>query len=239
MSFFERLLQRLEEPRFFVTIVKSERVGGHLQCVRLALDGGQTWEPPVGSYLAVLVGDAVPRAYTLAEANQHGGAIIVSLGRQGVGARFFAEAPVGTRMSAMGPFIDLNYIWGTQRPKLFVATGSGVAPFVRMVSCALREGLPARLLLGSPREVDLPYDAYFRNLAAQHPNFAYLPMVSRRTANHRVQHGHVTDVLWQQRLQLPQYDVYVCGVEAMLHEVKTVVRHAHVPRDQVLIESFG
>lgn len=64
---------------------------------------------------------------------------------------------------------------------VFVATGTGIAPFRGMVKDLLAAGVQSRivLIMGSPYKTDLIYDDEFRRLDAEHENFTYLTAISR------------------------------------------------------------
>ena len=83
----------------------------------------------------------------------------------------------------------------SQHDFLFLATGTGIAPFRGMVMELLQgppEGSPwkanwkrcgsrVELVMGSPYTTDLLYDDLLRGLAKQHANFHYHPVISRET----------------------------------------------------------
>ncbi len=220
-------------------MIGTRQFGSHLHQVDFALESGQTWSAPPGSYLEVLVGGVILRAYTIVDADQNTGSILVSTSKGGVGSRFIGDLKPGDVFTGLGPFADLQYQPGTGKPKLFVATGSGVAPFKRMVDLALAENLPATLVLGVATESDLPFNEHFKQLVQRNKSFTYEPVLSRPQKGWSGSTGHVTDVLIANQQILRSYDVYVCGLAAMIYDVKKLLRTIQQPREQVFVESFG
>jgi ferredoxin--NADP+ reductase len=97
-----------------------------------------------------------------------------------------------------------------RRPYVFIATGTGVAPFL----CHLRSrpgARPAAFLYGVRQAADAVEPAWLRAEAGVRL------AVSREDAPgcHR---GRVTDLLPELPLQ-PEMDYYVCGLDAMIDEV--------------------
>lgn len=239
MSFFSWVKAALEQPTFTMVVRAAERVGSHMQLVSLELAGDGRWNVPPGSYIQVHIGGVVPRAYSVVDADEHSGSLLVSFSRHGVGARFFETVQPGTVIEVRGPFTDFAYTKGGTRPKVFVATGSGIAPFKRMVAAALQEGLRCTLVFGVPTPADLAFADYFDKLAADNLSFTFMPVISRPTPEWRRAVGHVTDVLWENPEQVAESDLYVCGIQPMVDETRRIIRRFHMPREQIFIESFG
>ena len=65
---------------------------------------------------------------------------------------------------------------------LFIATGTGIAPFRGMLRELDAAGFPSRavLVMGSPYATDLIYDDQMRELASRRPGFSYLTALSRQ-----------------------------------------------------------
>lgn len=110
---------------------------------------------------------------------------------------------------------------------LFMATGTGIAPFRGMLLDLLRpaSGEPSKsritLVMGAPYDTDLLYDELFHELAAQHPNFRYLTALSRHSqgdsprklyVQHRFQthRDQMVDLLSSERTL-----IYICGLAGM------------------------
>lgn len=106
---------------------------------------------------------------------------------------------------------------------IFVATGTGIAPFRGMVTELLASGASSRILLiaGAAYASDLPYHADFQALAAKHPNFTYHTAVSRHPGPNGEAPAYVQNRLTQLAdparaiLGGERGLVYLCGVAGM------------------------
>lgn len=128
---------------------------------------------------------------------------------------------------------------------LFVATGTGIAPFRGMVHDLLTRQSASRvtLLMGSPYATDLLYHDALRELAARHPRFTYLAALSRERQPDGGKPMYVHERLHTDRdllrplLGSSRTLIYVCGIAGM--ELGVFQRlHAELPaseRDQYLL----
>src|SRR5215472_7665120 len=129
-------------------------------------------------------GEEITRAYSIASAPD-GNRFALCLNRvqDGFMSNYLCDLAVGTEISAQGPFG--NFILRPPlRDTVFIATGTGIAPFRSMLHWLLAD--PERhqnknfwLLFGSRREEDIYYHDEFTRLAAGHSNFKYWPTLSR------------------------------------------------------------
>ena len=110
---------------------------------------------------------------------------------------------------------------------LFLATGTGIAPFRGMALELLRGpggpvGSRVEIVMGAPYTTDLLYDDLFTELAAEHRNVAYHPVISReRRADGgpgEYVHQHLErrlDERFREMLENPRTLVYICGLAGM------------------------
>ncbi len=239
MSVFSVIAKKLEASYMDMEITASERVGSHIQKVRLAVPGGESREFPIGSYIQPMTWGVVPRAYSIVEADGHSCTIIVSFSGKGAGARFFRDMPVGTVVRTYGPFDDFPYRYSTGRPKIFMATGTGVAPFIRMAGEANKEGRPAVLVLGVPHQEDIPYASYFYDMAKKYNTFAFVPVLSAPDGAWEGERGYVTDIWEGREKMLLQSDVYICGVPPMVAGAEEFLKSIGMDPTHMFIQKFG
>lgn len=109
---------------------------------------------------------------------------------------------------------------------LFLATGTGIAPFRGMVLELLDNPAGAcaseiHLVMGSPYATDLLYHDLFERLAADHPNFHYHTAISRERRLDGGRGLYVHDLLTERLdefaplLEGSRTLIYVCGVPGM------------------------
>jgi benzoate/toluate 1,2-dioxygenase reductase subunit len=158
-------------------------------------------------------------------------ALCVRLVPVGIFSPVLAAANIGTLFRFTGPH-GYFIFQPSPRPPVFVATGTGVAPFVSMA----RAGLTGFTVLHGVRTVDdLYYQSCFRAAASLYvpclshipPEFALPPGAYR---------GRVTDYL-RDHLGPGAYDFYLCGRREMIRDV-TLLVDERFPESRVYTEIF-
>ncbi len=143
-----------------------------------------------------------------------------------------ASAELGARFNISGPHGYFTFK-PSPRPPVFVATGTGIAPFVSM---ALSGVADFTLLHGVSDPDDLYYRACLSETAAR-----YVPCLSKPDAEKRKQppgtfQGRVTRYI-REKLKPGQYDFYLCGRAEMVREVTFLVDD-FFPNSRVFTEVF-
>lgn len=128
-----------------------------------------------------------------------------------------SEADIGTCFQVVDPF---GYFTFRKSPRkaVFVATGTGIAPFVSMI----RSGISSITLLhGANSPVDLYYESLFRSSAGK-----YVPCLSGVSSKTSLPRdgfqGRVTAYL-ETHLSPGGYDFYLCGRNDMIRDVTFLV----------------
>jgi ferredoxin-NADP reductase len=144
-------------------------------------------------------------------------AFLVKSVKGGVFTSALASAPEGEFFHFTDPHGYFRF-YPSERLPVFVATGTGVAPFVSMARAGVKDYI---LLHGVRRFLDLYYEPLFRNTAK-----LYVPCLSAlkdpREGVPGSFAGRVTGYL-AERLASGAYDFYLCGNAEMIRDVILVV----------------
>lgn len=158
--------------------------------LRIAVEPGEPVEYVAGQYLSVRYHD-VTRVYSVASSpNREDVEFCV---RRVPGGRLTSELAVdldpGEEVTLRGPYGELMLEPPSPRDVVFMATGTGVAPFKGMIDYLFEEGMDRYhgerrdvwLFLGAAWEDTLPYADAFSDYAAAHENFHFVPTLSRES----------------------------------------------------------
>jgi benzoate/toluate 1,2-dioxygenase reductase component len=131
----------------------------------------------------------------------------------GIFSTVLANAEPGTGFQFTGPHGYFIYK-SSKRPAVFVATGTGIAPFVSMARSGIKDFL---LLHGVSRWEDLYYESIFRKTASR-----FIPCISNSSMTTsgipNTYYGRVTDFIRNELYRI-EYDFYLCGRGEMVRDV--------------------
>ena len=111
------------------------------------------------------------------------------------------------------------------RDLLFVATGTGIAPFRSMIYHLLEQDVSQRITLywGLRSQRDLYYQDELASLAARHARFCFVTTLSRPEPGWAGESGRVTRLVEEQVTSVANLAVYLCGNSGMLNDVTALI----------------
>jgi ferredoxin-NADP reductase len=130
------------------------------------------------------------------------------------------------------------------RRVVFVATGTGIAPFRSMLLDHLPRTHPhITLLFGVRYEEGLLYREELEELAKQYDTFRFIPTITRPTASWKGRTGRVQAHLDEALAirtpeELATIDVYICGLREMVDDVRKELKQRGFDRKQIIYEKY-
>lgn len=123
---------------------------------------------------------------------------------------------------------------------VFVATGTGIAPFRSMAPDYLSNPLAKQLtlLFGVRRENTIYYRNDFDALARKYPDFRFWPTLSCAESSWTGRTGHVQTHLLEAIGDRRDLDVYICGLKAMVDDVRAILKELGFDRKQIIFEKY-
>ena len=161
-----------------------------------------------------LIGEKFDREYSLVSSPLDDTiSLCVRLVKGGRFSSALSAARKGDTFTFHGPLGYFMFVLSPRRA-VFVATGTGIAPFVSMS----RSGVKGFTLLhGVPDARDLYYRDLFESIQCD-----YMPCLSKALEGGGMFSGRVTDYLARMMPRTP-YDFYLCGRGDMVRDVTLIV----------------
>ncbi|MFN0184860.1 MAG: cytochrome b N-terminal domain-containing protein [Aquabacterium sp.] len=211
-------------------VAAMERLSPDLMRMFLQLPEGVHLPFTAGQYINVVLDDGARRAFSFAQApadetqapSTAGDRIELHV-RWIPGGRFttwvFESMAVGDTLEIEGP-LGRFALHDSPRPILFVAGATGFAPVKSILEDAFRRGIrrPMTLYWGVQTADDLYLQDLLQGWQREHPQFRYVPVVSRDDASPgwTGRRGLVHETLLADHPDLQGYDVYACGSVRMV-----------------------
>lgn len=149
------------------------------------------------------------------------------------------EQTVGTWIVGSEPQGSFVFDASFERQKhVFIATGTGVAPFRSMIHEALKlQETPVYLIFGNRFSADILYHQYWLQLEKDNELFHYHPVLSREEQSF-AHYGYVHPVYQKILEQTSEAQVYVCGWKDMLQEARRNLKQLGFNRKQYHFEQY-
>ncbi len=234
------------KPRSLIAILEERRdFNDKFVEYHFELKNPATFQFRAGQFISVKVNEiGARRAYSIVSppSFDHGFKLLVDLSPGGIGSQFFSSLKPGDKINALGPMGSFQLINQPEaEAHVFVATGSGIAPFRSMIEDLLidhQDKREIRLYWGLRHEQTLFWENDFQDWVESHKNFAFYPVISQPTANWPLSTGHVTDLILAHQFS-PQTDFYLCGNVAMINDLsKVLLETKKILPDQIHTEQY-
>jgi len=227
-------------------VQRIERPAEDVALLFLKLPANERLQFLPGQYLDILLKDGTRRSFSMANA-PHDDEFIQLHVRHVPGGAFtdhvFGKMKERDILRLQAPFGTFYLREESDKPIVFVASGTGFAPIKAIVENAFKRGIdrPMTLYWGGRR----PRDLYMNDLpvkwAAEHPGFKYIPVISDALPEDcwSGRAGFVHRAVMEDFPDLSACQVYACGVPVMVNAAKKdFIEQCRLPEEEFFCDSF-
>jgi CDP-4-dehydro-6-deoxyglucose reductase len=222
-------------------VQKLERLADDVMVIYLRLPANERLQFLAGQYIEFLLKDGSRRSFSMGNA-PHDDELIQLHVRHVAGGQFtdhvFGKMKERDILRFEGPLGTFFLREDSQKPIVFVASGTGFAPIKSVIEHALHKNIarPMVLYWGGRR----PRDLYMDALARQWP-IKYVPVISEALPEDRWtgRTGFVHRAVMEDFPDLSAHQVYACGVPVMVDAAKRdFTQQCQLPEDEFYADSF-
>lgn len=233
---------------FTARLTRSTSLSEYTKHVEFEVNGLPRFGFVPGQWLSLKAttpdGEEITRAYSIASPPSENGRFAFCLNRvqDGFMSNHLCDMREGEEITFQGPFGSF-ILRPPLRDTIFIATGTGIAPFRSMLHWLLadqrrHEGRHFWLLFGVRYEQDIYYRDEFERLAAEHANFQFLPTLSRGGPEWKGLRGYVQDHLLEIVGDRTDMHAYICGLDKMVSANRELLKSLGWDRKQILYEKY-
>jgi len=205
-------------------LYRLERVTDDVSVLSLRFPAGVRVKFKAGQYLQLQLESGEVRSYSMANPSHQTDAAQLHV-RHVPGGAFSSYLE---NHASVGDFLKLElplgsfYLRSTDNPLLFVVSGTGFAPVKSMIETLIKQGfpdVPIYLYWGGRRKADLYMADLVQRWAAKYSNFKFIPVFSEAFED-TDRSGFVHQAVVEDFPSLEGFDVYACGVPAMVNAAR-------------------
>ncbi|ROR47353.1 CDP-6-deoxy-delta-3,4-glucoseen reductase [Diaphorobacter sp. C33] len=232
-----------------VRVAALTRASHDVMQVRLQLPAADTFRYHAGQYIEFILRDGARRAYSMANAphTQEGAPGVELHIRHMPGGRFtdhvFNAMKEKEILRVEGPFGSFFLREDSDKPMVFLASGTGFAPIKALIEHMQHKGITrsATLYWGGRRPADLYMDGWIRERLAALPNLRYVPVVSDALPEDgwAGRTGFVHQAVMEDIADLSGYQVYACGAPIVVDSARAAYSAERgLPPDEFYADAF-
>jgi benzoate/toluate 1,2-dioxygenase reductase subunit len=212
---------KTEQSKFAATVTKVEAHNDAAIVLELNVEASAPVFLP-GQYVNIDVpGSGQHRSYSFSSApGESKISFLIKKISGGVMSTWLESAQAGNKVELTGP-LGSFYLRAVERPLLFLAGGTGLAPFLSMLEVLARANSQQKvhLIYGVTRDLDLVQVDAIEAYVAKLPNFTYSTVVADTDSTHP-RKGWVTQHMPVEAVNDGGVDVYLCGPPPMVDAVR-------------------
>lgn len=206
--------------RFAATVTEVKKHADAALEISFELDQTPVFLP--GQYVNIEVpGSGQTRSYSFSSRpGEKRACFLIKHVPGGLMSSWLERVELNEQVAMTGP-LGSFYLREVSRPLLFLAGGTGLAPFLSMLEVLAERDDNQKVLLiyGVTRDQDLVMVSELEAFASRLPNFRFITCVADPATTHSRQ-GYVTQHMTAEDLNSGDVDAYLCGPPPMVDAVR-------------------
>jgi len=226
-------MEKTRVKKIWARVAGKRLLAGNYWLIRLDLAEEFNFSP--GQYVSLLVSKSGDRrSYSIC--SRPGGKeveLLIDVSPMGIGSRYILALKSGSEVEILGPMG--SFVLEAAPEYVFVATGSGIAPFRSMVG-GLAEAKKARIRLwwGMRYQKDLFWQEHFEKMLGD----GFKMVLSGTNEKWTGEVGHVQDLITKSSGDFSQSIVYLCGGREMVYSCAKIFVGLGVPETAIKTEKY-
>ncbi len=228
--------------KFTAEVIQKDKITEHVYFVTFKLKQPEEISFRAGQCMMLMCGAGVNRTMSIASVpsvtNQV--SMVHDVSPMGPGSKWTLGLTIGDTVNFVAPTGVFFFDETSPRKKVFVATGTGIAPFYSMIKDYLHKKGDAQIEVywGMRYEADMFWQEELNGLYETYPNFNWHQVLSKPPENWKGLTGHVTEHVLHSDKDLSTDEYYLCGNKQMIEDVRARLTEKNVPKDQIKSELF-
>lgn len=191
-----------------------------------------------GQFVGIRVNPNYTRAYSIVSLEDSKLELLVDVKPMGLASKYFIDTQVGDTVQMLGPY-GIYGLKSNLPNKVFIATGTGIAPFIPMIRSLNKLEISSIILFGCKSlSEDIAYPYFKDNISL---NLKYIQCITREEPKvDYAKVGRVTKILQEMFVQniidKENTDFYICRSKEMINDVIDILKSNQV--DKYYFEKF-
>ena len=228
-----------------------EQSAADVMVLKLQLPSTEKFLFRAGQYIEFLLKDGVRRAYSIATPPHHEGPLELHIRHMPgglftdhvFGANPNSQMKVKDILRFEGPMGSFFLREDSQKPMIFIASGTGFAPIQAIIEHSLHEKMtrPIHLYWGGRRPQDLYFHEKCLAWAKENSHIKYIPVISNALEEDQWngRSGFVHNAAMEDFPNMSEFQVYACGAPIVISSAqKDFTAKCHLPEDEFYADSF-
>lgn len=232
-----------------VRVSALDKLSHDVMRVQLQLPANTVFQYFAGQYLEFILRDGSRRAYSMATApHTQATAPSVELHIRHMPGGLFTDHVFGGMkekeiLRVEGPFGSFFLREDSDKPLVFLASGTGFAPIKGLLEHMQHQGItrPVSLYWGGRRPEDLYMHSWLQDLQARMPSLRYVPVVSDALPEDQWsgRTGYVHQAVLDDFADLSGHEVYACGAPVVVEAARTsYIGQRALPEEAFFADAF-